>query len=126
LTTSDGKNVLSLFPKSPPFFDLGICGTSYQTPIYTVDTVYYRENESVFAGEVCAVDISTGKLRWKSNLGVISNVAASDDAVFVLVKSGDLFALDPANGKEMPELSVSFDNKPFVPYSVNTTSGSFF
>jgi outer membrane protein assembly factor BamB len=126
LTVSDGKNMVSFSPKSPPFFDLGICGTSYQTPIYTDDTIYYRENESVFVGEVCAVDISTGKLRWKSNLGVLSNVIASDDAVFVLIKSGDLLVLNPANGKKISELSVSFDNKPFVPYSVNTTSGNFF
>jgi outer membrane protein assembly factor BamB len=104
LRMSDGKRIFSLLPKSPPFFDSGICGIAYQTPIHTTDTIYYRENVSPFKGEVCAVDISTGKLRWKSDLDVISNVAASDKAVFVLVESGEILALNPSNGKEIPNL----------------------
>jgi outer membrane protein assembly factor BamB len=77
-------------------------------------------------GEVCAVDISTGSLRWKSDLVVISNVVTSKDAVFVLVEEGDLLALNPTNGDVIPELSVSFENKPFIPSSARSTSGNFF
>jgi len=65
-------------------------------------------------------------LRWKSDLGVISNVAVSEDAVFVLVESGELLALDPSSGQKMATSGVSFDNQPFVPYSKDTTSGSFY
>jgi hypothetical protein len=32
----------------------------------------------------------------------------------------------PTNGEKIPGLSVSFDNKPFIPYSMHTTSDSFF
>jgi outer membrane protein assembly factor BamB len=105
---------------------LGICGIAYQTPIYTSNTIYFRENDSLFEGEICAVDRSTGILRWKSDLGVISNIVASNNVVFVLVESGELLALDPINGEQISELGVSFSNKPFIPYSVHTTSGSFF
>jgi len=126
LRTSDGKTIFSLFPKDPPFFDSRVCGISYQTPVYTVDSIYFRENEGLFKGEICAVDITTGKLRWRSDLGVISNVVASGKAVFVLVESGDLLALDPTNGQKISELSVSFDNKPFITYSVDDRSGNFF
>jgi outer membrane protein assembly factor BamB len=124
--TSDGKRILSLFPKNPPFFDSRECGTAYQTPVYTDGTIYFRDNESFLEGKICAVDISTGKLRWKSEFGVISNVAVSKNAVFVLVESGELLALDPSTGQKMATLGVSFDNQPFVPYSTDTTSGSFF
>jgi outer membrane protein assembly factor BamB len=126
LRRSDGKTLFSLFPQSPPFFESTVCGTPYLTPIYTVDTIYYRENISMHTGEVCAVDISTGKLRWKSNWVVISNVVVSKDAIFVLVEDGYLLALDPTNGDEISELSISIENKPFIPSSAHTTSGNFF
>jgi len=126
LRTSDGKTLFSLFPKNPPFFDSRICGTPYLTPIYTIDAIYYRENISMHKGEVCAVDISTGSLRWKSDLVIISNVVASKDAIFVLVEEGGLLAINPSNGDVIPEKSVSFENKPFIPSSARSTSGNFF
>jgi outer membrane protein assembly factor BamB len=124
LRTSDGKEIFSL--KSPPFFDSGVCGFIYQTPIYTDNTIYFRTERSLEKGEICAVDISTGQLRWKSDLGVISNVVANDDVVFVLVESGDLLALNPSTGKEIPALRISFDNKPFIFYNTRTSSDGYF
>lgn len=126
LKTSDGKRILSLFSKNPPFFDSRECGTAYQTPVYADDTIYFRKNESYLKGKICAIDISTGKLKWKSDLNVISNVVVSEHAVFVLVESGELLALDPSTGQKMAALGVSFDNQPFVTYNTDTTSGSFF
>jgi len=126
LRPSDGKTIFSLFPKNPLFFDSRECGTAYQTPVYTDNTIYFRKNESYLKGKICAIDISTGKLKWKSDLNVISNVVVSEHAVFVLVESGELLALDPSTGQKMAALGVSFDNQPFVTYNTDTTSGSFF
>jgi outer membrane protein assembly factor BamB len=113
LRTSDGKTILAILPKQPPFFDSIICGEIYQTPIYTSDTVYYRTGKNSEVGKVCAVDISTGKLRWKSDLNAISNIVVMENAVFVLVENGDLLALNPATGEEISTLKISFDNIPF-------------
>lgn len=77
-------------------------------------------------GEICAVDISTGQLLWRSDLGVISNVVVSDKAVFVLVESGNLLALNPITGQEIPALRISFENKPFILYSTRTSAGGYF
>jgi len=126
LNPSDGETIVSIFPDSPPFFDSGVCGISYQTPIYAKGTIYYRSNPNLFKGEVCAVDYFSGEMRWKSDLGVISNVVAKDDTALALVESGELLALNSSTGEELSNLKISFDNKPFILYSTRTTSGGYF
>jgi outer membrane protein assembly factor BamB len=126
LNTSNGKTVFSILPKSPPFIDSTICGETYQIPVYTDDTIYYRTGKDIEMGKVCALDITTGELRWKSDLNVVSNVIATDDEVFILVESGDLIALNPANGEEISTLKVSFSNKPFILYSPKVEVGGYF
>ena len=126
LNPSTGRTQLSLFPEEPPFFDYGICGLRYQTPVYTDGLIFYRSNPSYLAGKVCAVDISTGNLRWKSDIEVISNVVAGDDAVFVLVESGELLSLDPLTGETVDAISVSFDNTPFTLYNAHSPVGSYY
>lgn len=124
LRTSDGKGVF--ISKPPPYFDSGVCGSIYQTPIYTDNKIYFRTERGLEKGEICAVDISTGQLLWRSDLGVISNVVVSDKAVFVLVESGNLLALNPITGQEIPALRISFENKPFILYSTRTSAGGYF
>jgi outer membrane protein assembly factor BamB len=126
LRPSNGETIVSIFPDSPPFFDSGVCGISYQTPIYTKDTIYYRSNPNLFKGDICAVDYFSGEMRWKSDLGVISNVVAKDDTALMLVESGDLLALNSSTGEEVSNLKISFDNKPFILYSTHTASGGYF
>lgn len=124
LRTSDGKTIFAILPKQPPFFDSRVCGEIHDTPIYTSDTVYYRTGYlSSVVGKVCAVDLSTGELRWKSDLNVISNIVVKENAVFVLVEKGDLLALNPVSGEEISTLKISFDNKPFV---IQTPQGGVF
>lgn len=125
LDPSDRKTVFSLF-SSPPFFDSRICGVSYQTPVYLKDIILYRSNPSLIKGEVCALDYFSGETQWKTNLGVISNIVAKEDAIFVLVESGDLLALNPSTGKVISELRISFDGSPFTLYGDRTTSGGYF
>ena len=124
LKTSDGKEIF--LSKSPPYFDSGVCGYIYQTPIYTDNKIYFRTERGLEKGEICAVDMSTGQLLWRSDLGVISNVVVSDKALFVLVESGDLLALNPITGQEIPALRISFYNKPFILYSTRTSAGGYY
>jgi outer membrane protein assembly factor BamB len=126
LNTSNGKTVFSILSEFPPFIDSTVCGETYQIPVYTDDTIYYRTGKGLEMGKVCAVDITTGELRWKSDLNVVSNVIATDDEVFILVESGDLIALNPATGKEIFTLEVSFSNKPFILYSPKVEVGGYF
>jgi outer membrane protein assembly factor BamB len=126
LNTLNGKIITSILPTPPPFFDSTVCGDIYQVPIYTDDTIYFRTGRNLEVGNVCAVDISTGELRWKSDLSVVSNVVASDDAVFILVESGDLLALNPATGVEISPLEISFSNKPFILYKPYIEVGNYF
>jgi len=126
LRTSNGKTLFSLSLTQPPFFESRLCGNVYQTPVYTVDTIYYRTGLSLEAGHICALDISTGELRWKTELSVISNLVVGKDTVFVLVESGELIALNPMTGEKLPNLYVSFDNQPFILYNTRTEVGSYF
>lgn len=114
LSISNGKTILlEIFPKQPPYLDSMKCGEIYQTPIYTHDTVYYRTGKNSEKGKVCAINLSTGELRWKSNLNAISNIVVKENGVFVLVENGELLALNPETGEEITTTKISFGNQPF-------------
>jgi outer membrane protein assembly factor BamB len=113
LKPSDGITILSVFDEFPPFFESNVCGAIDQTPLYTNNIIYFR---SEYFQVICALDISTGSVLWKSKSKIISNVVAKGNAVFGLIESGELIAFDSTTGKEISTLNISFDNKPFVIY----------
>ncbi len=66
------------------------------------------------AGVVQAVDLSTGKLRWKTDLKVklVTGVATTADSVVVIASKGDVIALD-SDGK--PRWKVNVGTEVFTP-----------
>lgn len=123
--TLDGNSIVSMLINAPPYFDSVVCGEVYQTPVYTSDTVYYRTGEGLALGEVCAVDIYTGKLRWTSKMKVVSNVAVTNNAIFTITENGDIVTLNPSTGEVMSILGF-VNNEPLVLYEPRVEVGNYF
>jgi len=117
LRTSDGATIFAVFPSQPPLLDSTTCGPFLLDPIYTKDTAIFRSDWLTQLGRVCAVDLTTGELRWKTDLKVISNAVLGQGAVFMLVEDGRLLALDPSTGQEVEVLEIAFDNGPLLSHT---------
>jgi outer membrane protein assembly factor BamB len=81
-----------------------------QGPVFTQDRIFIRTGRGL--GSVYAIDRREGKILWRSERNVISNVAATNFAVYFLTLDGKLWEFDAKSGKVIT--SVEFKPAPFV------------
>jgi outer membrane protein assembly factor BamB len=81
-------------------------------PLFTEDAIYLRSGETM--GSVYAVQRSTGKVLWKTDDIVISNIAVSPakKLAYVLTREGKLLGIDIDTG--MSTTLIEFSNGPFT------------
>ena len=120
----NGDRLSPFGAESPPRFATAYCGQVWQPPVYLDDLVYLRAGGGVGVGEVCAVDLTTGQLLWRSELSVLSNIITIGGTPVVLLDNGDLVALDPDAGIVQSRLA-SFDGSPIQTYEPSGATGNF-
>jgi outer membrane protein assembly factor BamB len=81
-------------------------------PVFTDNIIYLRTGRGV--GSAYAIERSTGKILWKTDNTIISNLALSTkkDSVYVLNQSGELWKIDGSSGES--EHIIEFTNTPFL------------
>jgi len=81
-------------------------------PLFTEDVIYLRSGGTM--GSVYAMQRSTGKILWKTDNNVISNIVISPakKLAYVLTRDGKLLGIDIDNGASTT--LIEFSNVPFV------------
>jgi outer membrane protein assembly factor BamB len=126
LNPINGKKVISLPTDSLPFYGSAECGEIFQPPVYMGDAIYFRNGRGLELGQVCSVDISSGKIIWRTGIVIVSNVVPTNTFLFFLEENGDLSAVNRKTGQVVPDKVISFDNKPFILYDARREVGGYF
>ncbi len=126
LNPETGENVFPLPINSPPFYKSTICGNIYQPPLYIGDTIYYRNNRGLELGQACNVDISSGDLRWKTDISIVSNVVSTSTSLYFLDENVGLSVVNGNTGQINSSKGIRFDNTPFILYDARREVGGYF
>jgi outer membrane protein assembly factor BamB len=81
-------------------------------PLFTDDVIYLRLGGTM--GSAYAIERSTGKILWKTNDIVVSNIALSEPGgmAYMLTRNGELWGVKKDTG-EITTL-IEFSNSPFI------------
>jgi outer membrane protein assembly factor BamB len=85
---------------------------SYSEPYFLEDNIYLRTGDSVMPGSVYAIDKSNGKILWRNDAKVISNLCSLGENLYFLTLDGYLMVVDRQTGSEVEKLE--FSPHPFV------------
>jgi outer membrane protein assembly factor BamB len=82
------------------------------SPLFTEDVIYVREGEII--GRVYAINRTDGKILWRTDDNVITNIAYSPkkERIYVLTRDGKLMSIDKNSGET--NTLIQFSNSPFV------------
>jgi len=89
---------------------------------FTTNIIFEKRGNGL--GYITAIDKNTEKPLWESDRNIISNVAATEDAVYFLTLDGKLVGLDARSGNMVA--TVIFAPSPFVLNSPNASTGRYF
>jgi outer membrane protein assembly factor BamB len=90
-------------------------------PLFTEDIIYLRSGGTM--GSAYAIERSTGKILWKTNDVVVSNIALSEQGsmAYMLTRNGELWGVKKDTG-EITTL-IEFSNPPFVLFGEDIVGG---